>query len=172
MRCYDSNLTGLAFPNFYLYYLASQLVHIHDWLYPVSTNACDTTEGAIASSLETLYNIIYRGCVPAYPGTLILRTSLSLFQSIVAKICEDLRSTSPNNPLGFNPNLQELYSLPDPQQWSSKQVKYVCHLYTAQGFKSFYQLRVDLDLPRTYPFYYYQLRHAVRGQFGSLDDPI
>lgn len=72
----------------------------------------------------------------------------------------------------FNPNLPELYSLPDQQRWSTKGVKYLCHLFTAQGFKSFYQFRVDFSLPCTYIFYYYQLCHAVRTQFGSLDNPI
>lgn len=40
-----SHLAGLAFPDFYLYYQASQLVNIHDWLLPDSNNACTTTEG-------------------------------------------------------------------------------------------------------------------------------
>lgn len=31
---------------------------------------------------------------------------------------------------------------------------------------------MDFDLPCTYPFYYYRLWHAVRAQFGSLDNPI
>lgn len=79
--------------------------------------------------------------------------------------------TSPNNPLWFNLNLQELYSLPDPNHWYSKRVKYLCHLYDAQGFKSFHQLRTNFDLPHSYIFYYYQLRYAVHTQFGSLDDP-
>lgn len=33
-------------------------------------------------------------------------------------------------------------------------------------------LRTDFDLSSNYIFYYYQLRHAVCAQFGSLDSPI
>lgn len=80
-----AHLTGLAFPNFYLYYLVSQLVHSHDWLHPFVANTCTTTEGAIDASLETLINMIYRGHVPARPGTSILDNSLSLIQMIVLK---------------------------------------------------------------------------------------
>lgn len=50
--------------------------------------------------------------------------------------------------------------------------KYLCHIYIPRGFKSFSQMRLDFDLPRTYLFYYYQLRHAVRAQFGSLASPL
>lgn len=107
-----------------------------------------------------------------YPGPSILCTSLSLFKLIMTKISIDSWLSSHNNPLWFNPNLLEFYSLPDPQRWSIKGVKYLCHFFTAQGFKSFYQLLVDFNLPGAYLFYYYQLRHAVRTQFGSLDNPI
>lgn len=165
-----SHMAGLAFPNFFLYYLASQLVHIHDWLHPVSANASTTTEGAIAASMETRH-IIYRDKVPNRPGTSMLATSLSIFRYITTKISRHTWSASPNNPLWFNPTLQELYSLPDTKHWYFRGVKYLCHLYNKQGFKSFYQLRLDFDLPRSYLFYYYQLRHAIRAQFGSLNDP-
>ncbi|PIO38014.1 hypothetical protein AB205_0096360, partial [Aquarana catesbeiana] len=147
------------------------LVHVHDWLSPVSANACTTTEGAIATSMETLHNMIYRGKVPDRPGTSMLATSLSIFRYIVTKTSRHSWSTSPNNPLWFNPTLQELYSLPDTKRWYSKGVKYLCHLYNAQGFKTFHQMSLDFDLPRSYLFHYYQLRHAIRAQFGSLKDP-
>ena len=112
-----AHLAGLAFPDFFLYYLASQLVHIHDWLCPFPANSCTSTEGAIASSLETLHNIIYRGRVPDCPETSLLATSLSSFRYIVTKVSRHSWLKSPNNPLWFNPNLQELYSLPDPNRW-------------------------------------------------------
>lgn len=48
-----SHLAGLAFPNLYIYYLASQLVVVHDRLHPSPYNACTYAEAAIASSLET-----------------------------------------------------------------------------------------------------------------------
>lgn len=125
-----------------------------------------------SSSMETLHNIIYRCCVPTHPGTLMLCTSVSPFKTIVAHISIESWSMSPNYPLWFNPYLIELYSLPDPQRWSSKGVKYLCHLYTAQGFKSFHQLRLGFNLPPSYIFFYYQLRHAIRAQFGSLVNPL
>lgn len=78
-----THLAGLALPNFYLYHLASQLVHIHDWLHPAAGNACTSTEGAIASSLETLHNLIYRGGAPPRPGTTMLSTLLSLFKMTI-----------------------------------------------------------------------------------------
>lgn len=102
-----SHLAGLAFPNFYLYYQASQLVNIHDWLHPDSNNACTTTEGAIVSSFETLHNIVYRGCTPPVPGMTILRTSLSLFKTVKLKHTSNSWLTSPNSPLWFNPTLPE-----------------------------------------------------------------
>lgn len=61
--------------------------------------------------------------------------------------------------------------MPDTKRWYSKGIKYLCHLYDAQGFKTFQQLRPDFDLPRSYLFHYYQLRHAIRAQFGSLKNP-
>lgn len=135
-----THLTGSAFPKLYLYYLASQLVHNHDCLHPIAENTCTTTKGAIASSLETLHNVINRGHVLARLGTSMLCTAPSLFKSVVTKISKDSWSTYTINPLWFSPNLQEQYSLPDPQQCYSKGNKYLCHLYTAQGFKSNYQL--------------------------------
>lgn len=38
-----------------------------------------------------------------------------------------------------------------------------------QEFKTFPQLQEEFGLPSTYLFYYYQLCHAVKAQFGSLD---
>lgn len=134
--------------------------------------ACTTMEAAIASSLETLHNIIYRGCVPAQTGKTLLNTSLSLFKLAVAKVSTDSWLVSPPITLcglilafqNYTPYLTHKDCLP-------KGVKYLCHLFTEQGFKTFYQLRVDFDLPCTYPFYYYQLRHAVYAQFRPLDNP-
>lgn len=71
-----SNLAGLACPNFYLYYLASQLVVMHDWLHSSPANACTITEAAIVSSFESLHNIMYSRRVPNYPGTTMLKTTL------------------------------------------------------------------------------------------------
>lgn len=147
-------MAGLAFPNFYLYYLASQLVNIHDWLHPNSNYACTTTEGAIVSSFETLHNIVYRGCTPPGPGMSVICTSLSLFQTVVAKLSTDSWMVSPNSPLWFNPTLKELCSMPDPNKWTSRGIKYLCHIYTPQGFKSFSQMRLVFDLPRTYCIYF------------------
>lgn len=38
--------------------------------------------------------------------------------------------------------------------------------------RAFQQLQQDCNLPSNYTFYYYQLRHAIRAQFGSLDNPV
>lgn len=105
-----THLAGLAFPNFYLYYLESQMVHIHDWLHPVSINACTTTEVANAFFLETLHNIIYRLCVPTHPGTMMHTSSLTLFKTIVTQVSTESWLMSPNKPLWFNRTLYELYS--------------------------------------------------------------
>lgn len=163
-------LAGLVSPNFYLYYLASQLVHIHDWLHLVAANACNPLR-ELSHPLETLHNILYRGRVPARPGTSMQSTSLSLFKIIDSKISKEPWSASPNNALWFNPNLKELCFIPDPQCWYFKGVKYLCLLYDMQGFKAFQRMRVNFDT-RSYMFFYYQLRHAIRAQFGSLENPV
>lgn len=60
-----AHLAGLVFPNFYLYYLASQLVHIRDWLHPAVANACTSTDGAIASLIETIISYTEARLQPA-----------------------------------------------------------------------------------------------------------
>lgn len=77
-----------------------------DWLNPVTANACTTTGRAIASFLETIHNVVYRGCVQVDLGTSILCTSLFLFQSIVTKISKDSLSTSPIIPFGLTPSFR------------------------------------------------------------------
>lgn len=141
-----SHLAGLAFPDFYRYYQASQLVNIHDWLHPDSNNTCTTTEGAIVSLFETLHNIIYCRCTPPGPGMSIIHTSLDLFKTVTVKRTSDSWLASPNSPLWYNPTLKELNSLPDPKRWTAKEIKYFRYIYTPQGFKSFSQMRLAFNL--------------------------
>lgn len=43
------SLVGLAFPNFYLYNLASQLTTMHTWIVPARDNSCTDLEAVVVS---------------------------------------------------------------------------------------------------------------------------
>lgn len=101
----------------------------------------------------------------------MLRTTLSLFTTIVTHFSKDAWAASANNPLWYNPMLNELLTFPDLQCWIFRGVKYLCHQYTEWGFKAFAQLREYFNLPSSYLFFYLQLQHALRTQFGSLSTP-
>lgn len=87
-----THLAGLAFPNFYLYYLESQLVHIHDWLNPTSAITCTTTKTVRASLLKQY-------CLHKPLGTKMIKTSLYLILTVVTCISKASWGTS----LWFNP---------------------------------------------------------------------
>lgn len=102
----------------------------------------------------------------------MLNTTLSLFRTVVTRITKNPWSRSPNNHLWYNPALGELRTLLDPQGWALHRIKYLCHLFHVQDFKSFSSLKEQLSLSPHYIFYYYQLRHVVQAQFSSLVNPV
>lgn len=52
---------GLALPDCYKYFLATQQVTAHWWLQPDLTNSAVVLEAAIVNSLEALQGLLFRG---------------------------------------------------------------------------------------------------------------
>lgn len=127
----------------------------------MAANACTTAERAI-SSLETHHNIIYRRHVPDCPGTSMLDASLSIFQS--KPHGRPLPITTSGSILTY-----KNYTLCLTHNNGTLKGLNIFHLYDVQGFKSFYKMHIDFELPHLYLFYYYQLRHAVCAHFSLLD---
>lgn len=66
-------------------------------------------------------------------------------------------TASSNISLWYNPTLHELLRIPDPQRCISRGIKYLCHLYTEQGLKSFAQLKDKFNLPSSFLFIHFLL---------------
>lgn len=66
------------------------------------------------------------------------------------------------------PRLPHFYDLPDPMVWVSKSIKTVGDITRKGELLTFDQRKARHDLPNTYYFRYFQLRHASQVQFCDI----
>lgn len=161
---------GLALPNMYFYYVATQLSYAAWWIRADANNLAVVLEAALVGSYEALANLPYREgryLIPHY--TSLMAATVSVWKTFVHpygdKDGED--KWSPYVPLWRNQKLPELASLPDFEFWPQKGLKYLTQLYQDHIFCSFEALKQNFNLPRSALFRYFQLRHAWFAQFGS-----
>ncbi|XP_072012556.1 peroxisomal membrane protein PEX14 isoform X1 [Engystomops pustulosus] len=160
---------GLAAPDLYLYYLASQLVYAQWWIDIDMGNAATALAGALVGSYEALTNLLYRYKSPS-DTPLPLRTVAVCWrraQSLVEPSSSP--PLSPRTPLWLNPWLSHFLSLPGWTMWGAAGVKFVGQLLSPEAeLLSFNEIRERHTVPTTASFHYTQLRHAFKAQFGSF----
>lgn len=161
---------GLALPDLHLYYLASQLVHIHWRMFPQLNNAAVMVEAAIVTSSETLLNFFFRGEVPTEGGRVMLKSVKRILRNCLKHIADGPIHLCPNAPLWFNPCLKEFFHLEDGYKWCKFGLTYPHQLYDKGELKMFAQLKRELDIPDSWAFQYTRLKHAAHTQFGT--EPI
>lgn len=81
-------------------------------------------------------------------------------------------TTSPNAPLWHNPQLSEIFKIPDGACWANYGVKYAHQLFRDRTFRSFTDLKTEYKIPNKFFFRYLQLRHAATAQFGREEDVL
>lgn len=67
----------------------------------------------------------------------------------------------------MNHNLPHFYNLPDPGVWAVKGVKTLKDITTFGDLMTFSQLQSRHELPNSYLFSFFQIRHAFQNQFGE-----
>ena len=157
---------GLALPCLQMYYIASQLAHVHWWFYPEANNAATALEAAILTSYESLQNLIHRMSLGGREGTSIIAMTLRIIKLTKLQVPSSSNTYSPNTPLWGNPNLPEFFRRSDGGYWSKRGVKTILHLFSGNVFRTFEEFRRDYNLPRTAYFLYLQIRHTAATQFG------
>ena len=104
---------GLAVPDLRLYYLASQLVHIHWRMFPQLSNAAIAVGAAVVTSSKTLLNFLFWGEVPTAGGREMLSSDKRILGICLKHIADGPLHLSHNAPLWFNPCLKEFFHLED-----------------------------------------------------------
>lgn len=154
---------GLAFPNLYLYYLATLLIPKHDWLNEYPDNAPTITEAAITTSFEPLTNMVYRG-----ENKTVKEVNL---------ICSFALWIEYQNygylQIGRTPR-KRLYGLthiclPCATFWSKLRIKRICHLFKTGMFRLSVNPKEAYGVAHTRLYLYFQLRHAAASQFLKFD---
>uniref|UniRef100_A0A803K472 Reverse transcriptase domain-containing protein n=1 Tax=Xenopus tropicalis TaxID=8364 RepID=A0A803K472_XENTR len=158
---------GLAAPNPYKYYLASQLVTAWRWTSPSLTNAATLLEIQIIGSQEELQNLLYRGTINSKRATQPMRTTVSVWKKALKIFPKPQPHCSQYTPLWHNPNLEQLQTIPDPKIWLCHNIKYLSDIMPQGTLLTFQELKQTFSLPNTMLFRYLQLRHAIGTQFGG-----
>lgn len=156
---------GMAFPDCYKYFLATQLVTVVWWLNPDKTNVASALEATVAGSWESLQYLIYRGPCAPHLLTPSMLTTLRAWKMGLAIEKHSQMGISPNTPLWLNPNLPHFYKSIDPQIWTRYGIKLISQVVSCTSLLSFCQLSSQYNLPQHYQFRYLQLSHAFEAQF-------
>lgn len=156
---------GMAFPDCYKYFLATQLVTVAWWLHPDKTNSSTALEATIVGSFEALQFLIFRGPRAPYHLTPSMRTTLRAWRAGLD--IEKYKSTeiSPNTPIWLNPTLPHIYKLPDPFAWTKYGIKIISHIVSQMSLSPLSHLSSMYNIPHHYQFCYLQLSHAFAAQF-------
>lgn len=90
---------GLAAPDFYLYFLAGQLVFAHRWLTVPEDKAVIALEAAIVGSYEALTHLVFRGSSAPYPITSTMSATMRAWAVTSKAEAGDCTEISPHTPL-------------------------------------------------------------------------
>lgn len=148
---------GLAVPNPWLYFLASQLQYLKGWDVAESTDPAHKLLHFLAKG---------RGLLPALEAGFPIQggsplPTIKLYVKVWdrAKLLLNISGCTPFTPLWHNPKLQGF------SQWESAGITLISHLQSDGTFKSFHQLREEFGLsPRVF-YQFLQIRHAWNSQF-------
>lgn len=158
---------GLAMPDMRSYFFASQLVFLHWRCFPQIPNATTLLEAAVATSQETLLNMMFRKEIPGRMVGSVMALPGKVFHLCAQRMRDDPLWMSPNCPLWCNKSLREFCKIEDGYRWAKYGIKYLHHIYQDGKLISFVQLREQFGMPGTWHFRYTQLQHAATAQFGS-----
>ena len=114
---------GLAFPDLYKYYLATQLVTIRRWLNPDGYDPATMVEAAVVQSLEALQALPFCGLKCRRDLTPLMITTIKVWKAGIARESNLKTDISPNTPLWRNPELVHLSSIQDSRAWTKYEVK-------------------------------------------------
>lgn len=145
---------GLALLNLQCYYLASQLTHVHWWGFPKLDIALVATQVAQVHSYEALINVLYRNGPYSDQGASILKLSYKIFNMCNDRVGGTSLTTSPNTPLWHNPQLTEIFKIPDGAWWVNYGVKYAHQLFRDGTFRSFTDIKTEYEIPNGFFFPY------------------
>lgn len=155
---------GLALPNLLIYYWTAVLVTARWWFSQPRQNPAVTLEAAILGSYAALSNLVFRGC-KAHPGvTVPMKTTFRVWQCSRAAHRDPLE-VSPHTPVWGNPLLPHLNTIPDPAAWAMRGIVTLKQVMPGGKILTFLELRQAFNLPRSFQFRYWQLRHALTAQF-------
>lgn len=156
---------GMAFPDCYKYYLATQLVTAAWWLDPDGTNSSTVLGVVVEGSLEALKLLVYRGPRAPYPLTPSMHTTLQALGAGLSVEKYKQNEISPNAPIWLSPNIPHLYKMLDPDAWTKYSVKLISHIVSQNALVPFSQVSSMNNIPNHYLFCYLQLSHAFAAQF-------
>lgn len=158
---------GLAIPNAWLYFIASQMQHFAGW----GRGGCLGVVGRIFSQwsgrqvpchdLETGGTQINKR---RYPTLALMYKVWDRGKTILA-----LTGLSKYTPLWDNPVLPELQKLVGFDNWTHLGISVLPQVQRDGSFKSFEGLRADFPLPHASFYQFLQLRHAYNAQAQLTD---
>lgn len=160
---------GLALPNPWVYYLASQLQHIARAIGPgedLELNLRDpsahilrfTSRREVADGLEALQYNKSNKLFPTY----------ALMQKIWNKVrmLQGVEGFTRYSPIWENNHYSEIAKIPYGPKWQQYGVSHMVHIIGDGKLRPFSELREAFQLPGSMLFYYRQLKHAIDAQRG------
>lgn len=158
----DKTEGGLAAPNPWIYFLASQLQHLKGW----DAADCDdpvfqlikahVRGSALLPSLEAGFPTLPNNRFPT------IKLIVKVWDRI--KAIFHIEGCTPFTPLWHNPVLPEFRGLQGFSTWEAAGISLVSHLQSDNIFKSFQQLRDEFGLSSRVFYQFLQLRHAWDAQ--------
>lgn len=155
---------GFEFPDFCRNFLATQLVTSSLCLSPDITNS--------SVLLEALKFLIFHGPHAPYPLTPSMLTTLHAWGAGLKCELYPKQAVSPNAPLWSNPNLHQIYKLPEPYAWTKFNIKTVSQIVDNQSLAPLPLLSSKCNVPESYLFHYFQLSIAFSSQFSHFAPQI
>lgn len=145
-----------------------QLVNICNWLQAHPGNACTITEAVIASSFESLQNMVYWGENRELVGAEILKMALGILRRVSQMWLPTGLRGSREAPIWGNPYFPHFLNLPCAAFWSAKVIKKVSHLFKKGVLRDFADFCSECHIAPKRLHLYFQLRHAAAAQFPGL----
>lgn len=155
---------GLALPDWLKYYLAGQLVFARRWLLSDEGDAATVLEAAHLGSYESLRLALFRGTKSDLPLTETMKVTIRAWELAVKLASPSYAGLSPSSPIWMNHKLPHFYNIPDPGVWAVKGVKTLKDITLFGDLLTFFQMQARHELPNSYLFRFFQIRHAFPEQ--------
>lgn len=125
-----------------------------------------STGGSPSGVLRSL--ALFRGTKSDLPMAWTIKATIRAWGLAVKLASPSYQGISPSTPIWINHILLHFYNLPDPIIWAVKGIKTLKDITSYGDRLTFSQLKTRHDLPNSYLFRLFQLRHAYQTQFGEL----